>query len=136
MDVTPARLPTVARVAIGVLLAGVTLVIIGLLVFPRLVFPRDRPVSEPVLATASNARVVADRLDFSMSDQEIADAVLRQPGAVVGDLRREGDVTTVLVSVPESIVELRTHACYRFTMRRHHDASYEEAQGCPDVRSS
>ncbi|MGB3442056.1 MAG: hypothetical protein WBA97_25195 [Actinophytocola sp.] len=121
--------------AIGVLLAGFALIMIGLLVFPRLVFPRNRPVSEPLLATESNARVAADRLDFSMSDQEITDAVLWQPGAVVGALRREGDVITVLVSVPDSIVEPRTHACYRFTLRRHREVSYEEAQGCPAVRS-
>ncbi|MFC4859474.1 hypothetical protein [Actinophytocola glycyrrhizae] len=126
-------LPIALRVTIGVLLVGAMLVVIGALTLPRLMFPEDRPAAEPILATEANAGALAERLTFSMSDQEITETVLQQPGAVFVELRHDAEITRVLVSVPDSIVEPRTHTCYQFTLLQHKDVAYEEAPGCPDV---
>ncbi|MGB3441083.1 MAG: hypothetical protein WBA97_20220 [Actinophytocola sp.] len=132
-DVRPARLPITVRVAIGIVVAGMTLVVVGLLVFPSLVFPEDRSTGKSVVATESSAQVLAERLRYSMTDQDITDEVAKQRGSTVVELRHEPDVTTVLVSIPASVVEPTTHACYRFSLRQRHDVAYEKATGCPDV---
>ena len=134
-DVRPAGLPTAARVAVGIVLAGITLAAVGLLVFPYLMFPKNQPTSEPVVVTEGAAQVLADQLSFSMSDQEITDTVTRQGGAAVVELRHGADATTVLVSIPNSVVEPTTRACYRFTLPQHRDITYEETSGCPALPS-
>jgi hypothetical protein len=127
----PGRPPTVLWVTLGLLLVSAALITIGLLALPSLMFSKVEPV-EPVLATESNARTLAAQLSHPMTDQEIADAVARQPGATVVEVRHEPGTTAVLVSVPDSIVEPKAHACYLFTLREG-TVSHDEATGCPDV---
>lgn len=133
-DVKPAGLPTAMRVAVGIVAAGLTLTVIGLLVFPSLLFPADRPTGEPVVATESSAQVLAKRLQVSMTDQEIFDEVATQKGSTVVEIRRTPAMTTVLVSIPASVVQPTTRACYEFTLREG-DITYETSTACPDVPS-
>jgi hypothetical protein len=122
-------------VIIGLVLAGLTLTAIGLLVWPYLMFPANRPTGgTPVVATESTASRLADELTFTMSDQEITGTV-GDTGSTVVSVRRAPDRTTVLVSIPDSVVEPVSPACYQFVLTSD-NVTYEEAAGCPPPPSS
>lgn len=132
----PAGLPTAVRVIIGLVLGGLTLTALGLLVWPYLAFPPDRPAGgTPVVATESTADRLADELTFSMSDQEITDTV-SDTGSTTVSVRRTPDRTTVLVSIPDSVVKPVAPACYQFVLTAGNAVTYDESSGCPPPPST
>ncbi|MPZ82622.1 MAG: hypothetical protein GEV28_20370 [Actinophytocola sp.] len=130
--VQPAAFPTAARVAIGLVLGGLTLTAIGLLVLPSLMFPEDRPAGRTVVATDSTAQEIAEDLDFSMSDQKIADTVAFT-GSTVVELSREPGRTTVLVAIIPYVTEPTTPTCYQFVLTADDGGAvtHEKTGGCP-----
>lgn len=88
------------------------------------------------MVTDSRAEALAGRLRFSMTDDEITDEVTKEMGSTVVELRRETEVTTVVISIAASMVEPTQHVCYRFTLRRGDDITYEKATGCTAVPTS
>lgn len=122
------------RMTIGIALTAMVAAV-GWLLLPSLMFSKDRPAGEPVVATKANAQAIAERLRFAMTEQEITDEVAALTGAAVVELHRDPYMTTVLALVPGSVVEPRTYACYRFTLREA-GIVHEETTGCPATPSS
>lgn len=131
-DLKPARLPTAAGVAIGLILGGLTLTAIALLVFPSLMFPDDRPTGRTMPATDSIAQAIAKDLDFSMSDQKIT-ATVTFTGSTVVELHREPGRTTVLVAIIPSVTDPTTPTCYRFVLTPDNggEVTHEKTGSCP-----
>jgi hypothetical protein len=117
------------RVMMGITV-GLILFVIGYMVYAGVVFWIRQPTGEPAPHASYTARTLAGRLDFAMTDQEIADEAARLAGSII-ELHRWADETVVLVRVPSAEPGPTTDACYRFTLRKgdvDHDGT-----GCPDA---
>jgi hypothetical protein len=66
------------RPTIGIAVVGVTLIVIGLPVFPFLLFPKDRAPWQVRRGNGEQCQLLAERLRFSMTDQDITDEVAKQ----------------------------------------------------------